>query len=63
MEGMENVIRKVTPWLPVLVVAAYFTYLALTWNRHLTFQQQVRDDMNAKLDEYLKLPRDNDQPG
>lgn len=60
---VNDFLKKLIPWLPVVVVAAYFVFLGASWNKYLAFQQQVRADMDAKLDEYLKLPRDNGQPG
>lgn len=51
---MNDFIRKLTPWLPLIVVAGYFTYLLASWQRHLAFQQQVKADMDARLDEFLK---------
>lgn len=55
MSKAEEIVKRIGPWLPVIVVVAWFTYMAASWQRQLAFQSAVRDDMNAKLDEFLHL--------
>lgn len=50
---MNDVIRKLMPWLPLAIAVAYFAFLAATWARFLRTQAEVKSRVDEALDSWL----------
>jgi hypothetical protein len=46
----ENLLRKITPWLPVLIVAGYFIFLVATWQRYILTNREIMKHLEARDD-------------
>jgi hypothetical protein len=50
---IEQILKRISPWIPLLIAAGYFVFLIATWQQFITNQKKI-DDIIAKV-----LPHDS----
>lgn len=50
---MEEKLRKLLPWIPLLIAAGYFMFLIGTWQRFTASQQRNQELFDRKVEEWL----------
>jgi hypothetical protein len=47
---IEQFVKRVGPFVPLLIAAGYFIFLVGTWSRFLAFQQTLTEKFDQRLD-------------
>lgn len=50
----SDLIRKVSMWVPLLIAAGYFAFLAMMWAKYCSEVQDIRKKFDEKFDSWAK---------